>query len=142
MALLVLYEARKTALSNLIDTGALLDPGQLSFGLVAGNNSWNVDSTRDDVLAKEVDTGDWSTYATIPMTTWSAIYRDGAGNVFVDGPLVEWVTDDGLTTTPLLISAVYWDNGNQLLVDTLVPGINLTGPDQAVRYIPQFAYGQ
>lgn len=141
MSTIILSATRKAILEELIGTGNVLDPANISVGLIAGNHSWSAGNTRDDVLAAETNDTDFPGYATIAAPNWAAPSTDGNFNWFTDLGLMEFITNAD-PPAPVTITAYFIDTGTLAIVIELDQPVVISRESQAVKVIPPFAYGQ
>jgi len=112
-------------------------PGSLTFRLYISALTPGDRVTRATVLANEAT---FPGYAALTMTAWGEIYRDGADNVFRDGPLLQF-TCHGTVSPPQTVYGVAWDDGFNVSIDPLATPVAIAIDDDVVRYVPIIAYG-
>jgi hypothetical protein len=139
--LIVSYPFRKKIMTRITGTGGTLDGASLATGLLLAGISAGTRTTLADCAAFEPDNTSFPGYARITPIAWSAQYRDGGDNVYVDAGEQFFIASAD-PPAPLSIVGAFWTDLTDVVIELFDEPQGVTKKDDAVRYVPTFAYGQ
>lgn len=138
MPWLMPYAGRETVLTNLIALGSLLAP-PVTIKLYKSPISVG---TRTTLTELDAAVATFPGYADKSVAAWSAQYRDGADNVYIDLGEQLWIAT-GVVDPAQTIYGAYMIAGAVLVgIEVFAVPVVVAQADDPVIYIPVFAYGQ
>jgi hypothetical protein len=139
--LIVSYPFRQKIMTKITGTGGPLDAASLALGLLLSGISAGTRTTLADCEGFEPDNTSFPGYARITPLAWGAQYRDGNDNVYRDAGEQTFLASAD-PPSPLSIVGAFWTDLTDVVIELFDEPQAITRKDDAVRYIPTFAYGQ